>query len=191
MSAIVGGKVIGGFYRAKIGSGNVERSAAVHRHLVFLLTSLTDARLARYMSKSGVSHDFGVCMIEVGIMARGKKTAPEGVNGGVLPRFIDVRLSQEQRAEFKAASYTPQSLALFLEEMCASGYRVGCAYSGERGSFTVSFTCRDDQSPNHNLCMTSFAGDLLTAIALACFKHSVVTEGVWVVEGDSAGGEWG
>lgn len=113
-------------------------------------------------------------------MARGKGTGSASTNVGVMPRFVDVRLSVEEKADFMRRQYTDAELTLELQQLCDSGYRIGCAWSSEQSAYTVSLTCRDDKSPNKGLCMTSFAKTLHTAVALAIYKHRFVADEDWL-----------
>lgn len=131
------------------------------------------------MSPSGLAHSIGVCLIEDWNMARGKTTTTGKDSTNALPRFVDVKLTAEQRTEFLSVKERYADSVHLLQGLADDGYRVGVTWSGEHQSYTVSLTCRDAKSPNNGLCMTSFAGDLVTAIALAVYKHCVVTEGHW------------
>lgn len=165
--------------------------AAVHRALVNMLTINTEARSRRGLSAAGLVHSVGVAFLEMAIMARGaKKTAAAAAANG-MPRFVDVKLTGEEKAAFIAWARTPQGLVAFLQDLCDDGYRVGCTWSGETQSYTVSLTCRNPDSPNSGLCMTSFAHDLLTAVALAVYKHTVVTGECWVSPDVAAVGDFG
>lgn len=157
--------------------------AAVRRSLVNMLTIGTEPGVRGGISPSGLAHSVGVCMLEMDIVARGVKKGGEQV-GQAMPKFVDVRLSQEQKQAF--AGSEPRAAAWVVDrvqQLVFSGYRFGCSWSGEHQSFTVSMTCRNSESPNDGLCMTSFAGQLLTAMRLAIFKHDEVCHGTWVTPG--------
>lgn len=113
-------------------------------------------------------------------MARGGKRAAETSKAGGMPRFVDVKLTAEERSEFVRAARTAEELVAGLQSLCDDGYRVGCSWSGEHQTYTVSLTGRDPQGVNFGLCMTSFAGTIHTAVALALYKHVTVTEGNWL-----------
>lgn len=124
-------------------------------------------------------------------MARGKKQGTDTANGVGMPRFVDVALSAEDKAAFLAWSPAVGDIVAKLSALCDDGYRVGCSWSGETQAYTVSLTCRDPQSDNKGLCMTSFARDLATAVKLAVFKHEVMTGGVWLSASERDVGEFG
>lgn len=124
-------------------------------------------------------------------MARGAKKTAASVATGGMPRFVDVKLTQEQKVKFVSWVCTPEEVVRFLQDLCDDGYRVGCSWSGETQAYTVSLTCRNEESPNNGLCMTSFAKELTTAIELAVYKHTVVTEERWVAGDVAAIGDFG
>lgn len=113
-------------------------------------------------------------------MARGAKTTKQSAQGTAMPRFVDVKLTAEQREEFGGWGQRSGDLVAFLQALADEGYRVGVSWSGEQQAYTVSLTGRSDDNPNKGLCMTSFARTLQTALWLALYKHIVVTDGHWM-----------
>lgn len=154
--------------------------ASLAREMRYLLTISTESRRAGQLSPSGLAHSLGVCLIEDFNMARGKGKSGDAGNGAAMPRFVDIKLSQEQKAEFLRTHYTVEELLTFLQSAADDGYRVGCAWNGESQAYTVSMTGRAEGNPNNGLCMTSFAKDMLTAIGLVCYKHTVVCDENWL-----------
>lgn len=160
--------------------------ASTRRELRYLLIISDYSRKAGMLSPAGVAHSLGVCLIEDYAVARGKGKPTNERTSGAMPRFVDVKLDPEERERFRAFSATGAELVDAMQAFADNGYRVGVSWSGETQSYTVSLTCRAVGDPNEGLCMTSFAGSLDRAIALAVFKHTVVTAGVWV---SGTGGE--
>lgn len=113
-------------------------------------------------------------------MSRGKGKEVLKSGGTQMPRFVDVRLTAEQREEFKAWAAGGGDLVTFLQSLADDGYRVGVSWSGEQQAYVVSLTCRAAGNVNNGLCMTSFARTLETALWLAIYKHTVATEEKWV-----------
>lgn len=113
-------------------------------------------------------------------MARGKGSQSVDNTRASMPKFVDIPLSPECREAFLAWEWDHEGLVVELQRLCDSGYRVGCTWVGESQSYTVSLTCRDSDSVNTGLCMTSFARTLEKAVALAVFKHLYVAEGNWL-----------
>jgi hypothetical protein len=177
--------------RGESTSGAAQKRASTHRSILWCLTSGSNAGGGVQVSPAGIAHTFAVCMTEITLMVRGaKKTAVETGKAG-MPRFVDVKLSVDQRKDFSSRQYADSHLVLELQKLCDAGYRVGCTWSAETTSYTVSLTCRDEDSENYNLCMTSFAGSIHTAVALALYKHQEVTGGSWLGEQTSDGGFFG
>lgn len=124
-------------------------------------------------------------------MARGKGQPGKSGQTGAMPRFVDVKLTAEQRTEFVGWERRKGDLVTFLQSMADDGYRVGVSWSGEQQAYTVSLTCRDAENPNNGLCMTSFAKTLSTALWLALYKHLEVTQERWVDGSFESGEEFG
>jgi hypothetical protein len=155
------------------------------------LTIGTEASGGLKISPAGLAHSVGVCFLEMSIMARGKGKAVGAGTGAAMPKFVDVKLSVDQRQDFISKQYSDSELVMTVQKLCDSGYRIGCAWSADSSSYTVSLTCRDEDSSNFGLCMTSFANTVHTAIALAVYKHVVVTDGEWLGGFSDADGFFG
>jgi len=168
-----------GFGQAENRPTDQSLRASLYREMRYLLTISSGASRVGHLSSAGVAHSLGVCLIEDWNMARGKSKGAGNGTGGTLPKFVDVRLSSEQREEFADHILSSAECAAALQHFADDGYRVGVSWSGEHQSYTVSVTCRQEGSDNEGLCMTSFAGDLVKAVSLAVYKHVVVTGGVW------------
>nr|CRY95699.1 hypothetical protein [uncultured prokaryote] len=161
------------------GVGRQSFRASIAREMRYLLAISTDAGLPGKLGQSGVAHSLGVCLIEDWNMARGSKAGKSRTNAGAMPVFVDIKLSAEDRVVFLAWCSSDTDQVEYLQRFADTGYRVGVSWSGEHQSYTVSVTCRDEESPNNGLCMTSFAKSLSQGIALAWFKHNVVSECEW------------
>jgi hypothetical protein len=153
--------------------------ASIARELRYLFASSRNASGGFRMNPAGVAHSVGVCIIEDWNMARGRGKAGESRAGGAMPAFVDVKLSEADRENFLASLGDDLDAVKALQSFADDGYRVGVAWSGEHQTYTVSVTCRDEESENNGLCMTSFAGDLSRGILLAWFKHDVVCKRRW------------
>ena len=143
------------------------------------------------VSDNGIAHTFAVCMTELANMARGKGSGGGGAAQKSMPTFVDVPLTQEERKAFLEWDWDDEVLLVALQRLCDDGYRVGCTWNGESQSYTVSLTCRDVESPNNGLCMTSFAKTLSRAVALAVYKHIDVSDRDWRSVGSGPGDEFG
>jgi len=191
MSGKVGTRLVVGEGGPQVWPGAPEPRAAVHRSLVNMLTVSTESGRGCGLSPAGLVHSVGVSLLEMAIMARGARKTAEAVAAGGMPRFVDIKLSPEEKVAFVAWACTPQEIVTFLQDLCDDGYRVGCNWSSETQAYTVSLTCRNEGSPNNGLCMTSFAKELHTAIELAVYKHTVVTEERWIPKEIGGMGDFG
>jgi hypothetical protein len=171
--------------------GAARKSAGIRNTLLWSLTCSRYASVRGQIPHTGVSHTFAVACLELEEMARGNGKPKDGEKPSGMPRFIDVPLSADDKHAFKEFLPAASDLVGWMARMCDSGYRIGSSWSGESQSYTVSLTCRDPESPNAGMCMTSFAKDLRTAVALAQFKHEVLTRGVWVSAAERDMGEFG
>lgn len=172
----------------KTGAGGEEFRARLAREIRYLLTINTDAGGGTRVSPSGVAHSLAVCLIEDWHMSRGKGKGADSTRAVAMPRFVDVKLTAEQREEFQTWESRGGDLVTFLQSLADDGYRVGVSWSGEQQAYTVSLTCRQEGSVNAGLCMTSFARTLSTALWLALYKHLEVTREQWM-EGAFGGSE--
>lgn len=111
-------------------------------------------------------------------------------NGTNWTRFVDISLGEYSKADIGERYGTWDDFAGDVAGLLASGYRVGVSFNEGNHSYIVSVTCRAIGDANEGCTFTSFAGDWLTALQVACFKHFVVTKGVWPspVSPGSAGG---
>lgn len=165
------------------GPGQQHLRASLGREIRYLLTCSTRAGQGFWMKPSGLSYSMSVCLLEDFNMSRGKGLAAKQGNGAGMPRFVDVKLTAEQRNGFAVWSSRAGDLVTFIQSLADDGYRVGVSWSGEQQAYTVSLTCRAEGNVNNGLCMTSFARTLETALWLAIYKHVEVTQEKWVEGG--------
>lgn len=162
-------------------SVSVKPSSREHEALIMrrVLASNRDARAGDRIPSAGVAHCLGVWVIRDYAMARGKSAEKSQGQAAGMPTFVDVRLTTAEREAFLAWYGEGVDAVRVLTLFADSSYRVGVAWVGAQQSYTVSVTCRDVESPNNGLCMTSFAADVSVAVALAWYKHERLCGGVW------------
>lgn len=173
------------------GAGKASIRASIARELRYLLTLNTETSRGARISPTGLAHSVGVCLIEDYQVARGKGKGTEPSGGQGMPRFVDVKLSAEDRAAFLKFITEDHDIVGMLQDLVDDGYRVGVSWSGEHQSYTVSLTGRGEGCPNQGLCMTSFAGELGKAIQLALYKHTAITGGRWLTSAESGMEDFG
>jgi hypothetical protein len=153
--------------------------ASIAREIQYLLTISTETGGRGHISPAGLAHSLGVCILEDWLMARGKGRTFDAKVASAMPRFVDVKLSEDERKAFQAKRVDVVDASQALQSFADNGYRVGISWSGEQQAYTVSVTCRDADSPNNGLCMTSFSKTLIQAVNLAWYKHVDVCRGIW------------
>lgn len=107
--------------------------------------------------------------------------------------FVEVRLTEEQKAEFKAkyAKDANQYLGL-VSETLSGGYKLSLTYDEANKVYLASLTCREALDPNFNYVMTSRSSDAWEAMALAMYKHHFVCDdGDWGAETRQDDRNWG
>ena len=165
--------------RPDYGVGAQNPRASIGRELRYLLAISNGSSRVGRLSPAGLAHSIGVALIEDSNMARGKGKQREAGSSATMPRFVDIKLTAEQRSEFIDTTYTDEELVASLQTLADDGYRVGVAWAGEQQAYTVSLTCRDPENLNNGLCMTSFARELRVALGLMLFKHYEVANVNW------------
>lgn len=91
--------------------------------------------------------------------------------------FVEVRLEETQKSEFKANYAKDANMYLGLvSETLSTGYKLSVSYSEENKTFLASLTCKEPLDANFNYVMTSRSGDAWEAIALAMYKHHFVCD---------------
>lgn len=98
-------------------------------------------------------------------------------------RFVDIPLAPYGKADVERRYANWDDLDADVRALFGSGYRVGISYNEGNHAYVVSLTCRAPGDPNYGCTFTGFAGDWVKAIQVVCFKHFVVTAGVWPVDG--------
>jgi len=157
-----------------------EIRASIAREMRYLLTISKDACKPYHIRPAGIAHSLGVCLIEDSNMARGKGSATKAGSGSAMPRFVDVKLTGDDRLVFLHWEGRENDLVMELQRLADDGYRIGVSWSGEQQAYTASLTGRGEGNPNNGLCMTSFAKTLENALWLALFKHHVMCRGQWL-----------
>lgn len=191
MSENACGSQCGGLYGGENAAVTAKKFEAIIRSVRWCLTSGSSPRVRGDVSETGVAHTLAVCMVELTDMARGNSKAGKAGNTATMPKFVDIKLTQEDKADFIRQNYDDKFLVTVLQSLCDDGYRVGCTWDAERQAYTVSLTCRNFESPNSGLCMTSFAKTIRTAVGLAVYKHTVITEENWLGEAGSGSEDFG
>lgn len=114
---------------------------------------------------------------------QGKYWAPPDAGWG---GFINVRISDTQREDFHAWEQANAAhIGAYYEDHLSEGIKFSAAYDRENESFVVSYTGRLVALSPDRFCVTSRAGTLPQALALAVYKHEVMAEGDYIRFGSS------
>lgn len=107
--------------------------------------------------------------------------------------FVEIRLDDKQKAEFKSKySKDGQSLLALLDETVKNGYKLSIGYDTNNNCVIASLTCREPNDTNFNYVMTSRAADCWEATALAMYKHHfVVDDNDWGGDTRESRDTWG
>lgn len=97
-----------------------------------------------------------------------------------MPDMIQFRLTAQEKRQFQEwEAKNKWDWQSVVEDMTKTDYKVSVSYSSGQRLFYVSFTGREE-SLNDNRVLTSFAGNIETAMAVNLFKHHVLFEsGEW------------
>jgi len=108
-------------------------------------------------------------------VAKGRFWLPNDARWG---GFINIRLSEEQTGEFHGwYAVNQQHVAGYLDDHLADGVKFGAAYDAENECVIVTYTGALVSKSNERYCVTSRAGTLSAAVALAVWKHEVLAQG--------------
>jgi len=109
---------------------------------------------------------------------QGRYWAPQEAGWG---GFINVRLSDSQRENFHEwEAANSAHIGAFYEDHLGEGIKFSAAYDRENESYVVSYTGRLVAISPDRFCVTSRAGTLSQALALAVYKHEVMAEGDYI-----------
>lgn len=92
--------------------------------------------------------------------------------------FVNIQLTDEQKAEFHAwLAENKQHVAGYLDDHLGDGIKFGASYDRQNEACVVTYAGALMGKSNHRYCVTSRAGTLDQAIALAVWKHEVLAQG--------------
>jgi len=105
--------------------------------------------------------------------------------------FANVELTMEQKTEMKEWIARNDDVMVELDEMAASGYKMGYQKSEATGGYQATAFCQDPESVNAGFILSAFAPHWYDALACLAYKHAVVCDGVWPEKDDGRGDLWG
>lgn len=95
--------------------------------------------------------------------------------------FINIRLSDEMRAHFHEweAAYSAH-ISGYWEDHLGAGIKISFAYDETNSAFIVTYTGRLVGQVGSRYAVSSRAGTIQQALALAVYKHEVLAEGDYI-----------
>lgn len=112
-------------------------------------------------------------------------------NTFVPVEFVNAPLTAEEKKAFKAwYKGEPDKVFTGLINLIPHGYKQSVSWSDDQQCFTASLTCRDEENPNFNMCLTGRSNDYWEAHAIVFYKHEFLSEGgIWAFDTQSS--SWG
>lgn len=104
--------------------------------------------------------------------------------------YIEVRLDEEGKKEFKRWKASIGDLDDTLMKLCEGGYRLSMSYDDYNGAYMCSMTTKDAQSENAGWVLVGRGNSPVSAMQQVVFKHLVVTSGMWVNFRQSSRNDW-
>lgn len=94
--------------------------------------------------------------------------------------FINIRLEDEDKAKFDLwwSEHRTDAWSAF-DDMLGEGMKVSLAYDAENECYICSLTGNGWKDSVKRWCMTTRAGTMDEVIALAMWKHYVLSDGDW------------
>lgn len=120
------------------------------------------------------------------IMASKGKKPQKGSNFAEIT-FVQYRLNAQEKKDFaewkeKSADRLEDLLVMSIEK----GYKMSVSWDEAHDCFIGSMTCKDEESPNYNMCMTSRDSQWYSALLMNVYKTDVLCdEGLWADLGDN------
>lgn len=89
--------------------------------------------------------------------------------------FVDIRLDNKAKTHFNQwMEQGNDEISLLLATFVSNDHKLSLSWDDQNVCFVASATCKDEQSPNHNCCISSRSQDWFEAIALTLYKASVL-----------------
>lgn len=94
--------------------------------------------------------------------------------------FINIPIDVASGKAIKELYDDPDTLFDSFADLVATGHKVSFTHNPVNGAFIVAVTGKEDETVNSGYTYSSFAGDWLTALKVAMYKHFVVAKGKWL-----------
>ncbi len=105
--------------------------------------------------------------------------------------YINVKLDDAQRENFKEVyEGEPNYGASIIDDALGEGMKLACVYDRANAVYIVSFTGRLVSNSNERYCVTSRAGTLHQALAVAAHKHELLDGDYGQLKADGTNPAW-
>lgn len=105
--------------------------------------------------------------------------------------FVDYILNAEQKKEYLTWVGEEKHISsAVVEQMATRGWKLSCSYDTKNKCFLASHTNRMEGDENENVCITSRAGDVWSAILINSYKVAVLFQ-FKKIKPDAGEDNWG
>ena len=124
---------------------------------------------------------------------KGRSKGREGTLRGPWLGFVDIVLSDEDKASLSSMNFEDGDAFSFLEDMVEDGYKVSLSQDTAHDCYIAAATGSTDGNPNRGYTMAGRGPSLLGALASLAYKHrTLCQQGVWGnFIGSSESSKWG
>jgi len=107
--------------------------------------------------------------------------------------FIDIALSDEQRAIVSEMNFPDESALSFLEELCEDGYKISIVQDKQHKSYIATATGQHADNLNQGYSLSGRGPTVIGAVAALAYKHvQLCDRGVWAnFAGSTTTSAWG
>lgn len=108
------------------------------------------------------------------------------------PQFVKRRLSDKELEAAKAAADNYSDVGEIVSQMIDESYKFSASHDTWGGGVQVFMTPSDPDSPNMGMTLSARAPNLISAVAVLCYKHYTLFAQMWPREDDgNKGPNWG
>jgi len=107
--------------------------------------------------------------------------------------FIDIPLSEDDKASLAAANFEESDAFSFIEEMLEDGYKISISADPAHSSVIATAIGRGADNQNDGYALSGRGPDVLGGLASLAYKHITLCDrGIWTNRSDSTvASKWG
>lgn len=118
-------------------------------------------------------------MVKEYMMAKSKKEAGKAYEKPKFKGYINAEIPSERKHDVKVWIREQEVVALEIDELASSLYRISFGVMQGTNSYQASATCNDPDSPNAGYVLSAQASNWYDAIAVLCWKHRELLQTDW------------